>query len=79
MFFNPTRRLAIAPVFQLLAIRREPGLSPVGSVCFTRRLIPFCLEHLFRAEGDCHWSLVAGKIPFESHLRRLADSTGENT
>ena len=31
MFFNPISRWAIAPVFQLLDIRREPGLSPNGT------------------------------------------------
>ena len=31
MFFNPISRWAIAPVFQLLDIRREPGLSPFGT------------------------------------------------
>ncbi len=30
LFFNPISRWAIAPVFQLLDIRREPGLSPNG-------------------------------------------------
>jgi len=30
LFFIPTSRWAIAPVFQLLDICREPGLSPVG-------------------------------------------------
>ena len=30
MFFNPISRWEIAPVFQLLDIRREPGLSPFG-------------------------------------------------
>jgi hypothetical protein len=30
MFFIPISRWAIAPVFQLLDVRREPGLSPVG-------------------------------------------------
>jgi hypothetical protein len=28
LFFNPISRRAIAPVFQLLGIRREPELSP---------------------------------------------------
>jgi hypothetical protein len=36
-FFNPISRWAIAPVFQLLDIRREPGLRL--SVCVTRKLI----------------------------------------
>jgi len=30
LFFNPISRWALAPVFQLLDIRREPGLSPFG-------------------------------------------------
>jgi hypothetical protein len=30
MFFIPISRWAIAPVFKLLDIRREPGLSPFG-------------------------------------------------
>jgi len=30
MFFIPISRWAIAPVLQLLDIRREPGLSPFG-------------------------------------------------
>ncbi|MCY2981712.1 MAG: hypothetical protein NTU79_23880 [Planctomycetota bacterium] len=31
LFFNPMSRWALAPVFQLLDIRREPGLSPFGT------------------------------------------------
>ena len=30
LFFNPISRWALAPVLQLLAIRREPGLAPFG-------------------------------------------------
>jgi hypothetical protein len=31
LFFNPMSRWALAPVFQLLDIRREPGLLPFGT------------------------------------------------
>jgi len=44
MLFNPISRWAIAPVFQLLDIRREPGLSPNGYPFVSLKdILPMCL------------------------------------
>jgi hypothetical protein len=60
MFFNPSSRWAIAPVFQLLDIRREPGLSPFGyQFVSLEDIIPMCLAMFFPVRTNCKsWSEI---------------------
>ncbi|MCY2977130.1 MAG: hypothetical protein NTU79_00460 [Planctomycetota bacterium] len=49
MFFIPISRWALAPVFQLLDMRREPGLLPFGYQFVSLEDIPMCLPALLVA------------------------------
>jgi len=52
LFFNPMSRWAIAPVFQLHDIRREPGLSPFGyPLVSLEDMIPMRLSRFDRQNG----------------------------